>query len=62
MYEWIRPEIIVPVHGEMRHMAEHARFALENGVPQAASSRRMATSSASRPTDPRSSARSGSAG
>ena len=28
MYDWIRPEIIVPVHGEPRHMAEHARFAL----------------------------------
>jgi ribonuclease J len=32
MYRWIRPEIVVPVHGEMRHMAEHARFALEKGV------------------------------
>jgi ribonuclease J len=36
MYRWVRPEIIVPVHGEARHMAEHARFALENGVPRAA--------------------------
>lgn len=35
MYDWIRPEIIVPVHGEPRHMAEHARFALEHGVPRA---------------------------
>lgn len=34
MYEWIRPEILVPVHGEMRHMAEQARFALECGVPK----------------------------
>ncbi|MDP8994398.1 MAG: ribonuclease J [Pseudomonadota bacterium] len=34
MYEWIRPEIIVPVHGEMRHLMEHARFARERGVPQ----------------------------
>jgi ribonuclease J len=33
MYKWIRPEIIVPVHGEMRHMAEHARFAKAEGVP-----------------------------
>jgi ribonuclease J len=32
MYRWIRPEIIVPVHGEMRHMAEHERFARANGV------------------------------
>ena len=35
MYEWIRPEIIVPVHGEPRHMAEQARFALAHGVPRA---------------------------
>lgn len=34
MYRWIRPEIVVPVHGEMRHMAEQARFALEKGVPK----------------------------
>ena len=35
MYRWIRPEIILPVHGEVRHMREQARFALEQGVPQA---------------------------
>jgi ribonuclease J len=34
MYGWIRPEIIVPVHGEMRHMAEHDRFARSRGVPR----------------------------
>ncbi len=33
MYQWIRPEIIVPVHGEMRHMMEQARFARGCGVP-----------------------------
>jgi len=35
MYKWIRPEIVVPVHGEVRHMYEQARFALEQGVPRA---------------------------
>jgi ribonuclease J len=35
MYDWIRPRIIVPVHGEARHMAEQARFALQHGVPEA---------------------------
>ena len=35
MYEWIRPELLVPVHGEMRHMMEHARYGLDKGVPQA---------------------------
>ncbi len=32
MYDWIRPNIVVPVHGEARHMAEQARFALACGV------------------------------
>ena len=35
MYRWVRPQIVVPVHGESRHLAEHARLALANGVPQA---------------------------
>lgn len=34
MYDWIRPQIVVPVHGEVRHLVEHARFALASGVPQ----------------------------
>jgi len=34
MYKWIRPEILLPVHGEMRHMMEQSRFALEQGVPK----------------------------
>ena len=35
MYEWIRPEILVPVHGERRHMAEQARFGIGQGVQRA---------------------------
>ena len=35
MYDWVRPQIVVPVHGEGRHLAEHARLALSHGVPQA---------------------------
>lgn len=34
MYQWIRPEMLVPVHGEQRHLAEHARFAVGLGVPK----------------------------
>ena len=34
MYEWIRPKLLVPVHGEMRHMMEHARYGLGQGIPQ----------------------------
>jgi len=33
MYRWIRPQILVPVHGEMRHMTEQARFGTEQGIP-----------------------------
>ncbi|UYY60216.1 ribonuclease J [Sphingomonas sp. S2-65] len=36
MYKWIRPQIVMPVHGEARHLHEHARFALSQGVPHAA--------------------------
>ncbi len=35
MYRWIRPDIVVPVHGEARHMREQAKVALETGVPNA---------------------------
>ncbi|WP_326913177.1 ribonuclease J [Sphingopyxis chilensis] len=35
LYGWLRPKLIVPVHGEIRHMHEQARFALEKGVPDA---------------------------
>lgn len=35
MYAWARPAIAVPVHGEARHLEEHASFALELGVKEA---------------------------
>ncbi|MBL0925043.1 MAG: ribonuclease J [Sphingomonadaceae bacterium] len=35
LYDWIRPEVLIPVHGERRHMAEQARFALAHGVKNA---------------------------
>lgn len=35
MYGWIRPRISIPVHGERRHMEEHARIARASGVPEA---------------------------
>ncbi len=34
MYRWIRPQIAVPVHGEVRHMIAHAKLARECQVPQ----------------------------
>ena len=35
MYDWIRPTVAIPVHGERRHTEEHARLAREWGVPHA---------------------------
>ncbi|WP_425407942.1 ribonuclease J [Hyphococcus sp.] len=32
MYEWARPQIAIPVHGEARHLEEHAEFAIELGA------------------------------
>ena len=32
MYNWIRPECLIPVHGEQRHMLEHINFAKEMNV------------------------------
>lgn len=34
MYQWARPEIAVPTHGERRHLIEHAAFARDLQVPQ----------------------------
>ena len=35
LYGWLRPDILVPVHGEMRHMQEQARLGRARGIPQA---------------------------
>jgi ribonuclease J len=35
MYKWIRPQILLPVHGEVRHMHEQARLGRSVGIPTA---------------------------
>lgn len=35
MYQWVRPEISVPVHGERRHIYEHAAYAKSLQVQKA---------------------------
>ncbi|MEO6153364.1 MAG: ribonuclease J [Croceibacterium sp.] len=35
MYGWLRPEILVPVHGEVRHLQEQARLGIARGIPHA---------------------------
>ena len=39
MYEWVKPRISIPVHGERRHLVEHADFAKSLQVPQAVPAR-----------------------
>ncbi len=34
MYEWVRPKIAIPAHGEALHLSEHAAFAETLGVEQ----------------------------
>ncbi|WP_158916920.1 ribonuclease J [Caulobacter sp. S45] len=35
MYQWARPTIAIPTHGERRHLIEHMAFARDLQVPQA---------------------------
>ena len=34
MYKWVKPQCVIPVHGEHRHMAEHISFAKEMQIPK----------------------------
>jgi len=34
MYKWVRPRIAIPVHGEARHLTEHARLAKSQGIKE----------------------------
>ncbi len=35
LYGWLRPQILLPVHGEVRHMKEQARLGRACGIPKA---------------------------
>jgi len=35
MYQWVRPQLAIPVHGEQRHLQAHARLARDCQVPHA---------------------------
>ncbi|QDZ02856.1 ribonuclease J [Nitratireductor mangrovi] len=34
MYEWVKPQIVVPVHGEAAHLVAHGSLAAMSGVPR----------------------------
>ncbi|MCP4923183.1 MAG: ribonuclease J [bacterium] len=33
MYKWVRPQVLIPVHGERRHMKAQAKLGDEAGIP-----------------------------
>lgn len=35
MYQWVRPQVAIPVHGEQRHLEAHAQLARDCQVPEA---------------------------
>ena len=35
LYSWLRPQVLVPVHGEMKHMTEQARLGKACQIPKA---------------------------
>jgi ribonuclease J len=35
LYNWLKPRLLVPMHGEMRHLMRHLSFAKECGVSEA---------------------------
>ncbi len=39
LYEWLRPEAAIPVHGEALHLVTHEKFAREMGVKETAPGR-----------------------
>ena len=34
LYEWLKPRVLVPMHGEPRHLYAHAAFAKSCGIPE----------------------------
>ena len=36
LYQWLKPQLVVPVHGEALHLSEHAALASEQGVQEVA--------------------------
>ncbi|MEE2956352.1 MAG: ribonuclease J [Pseudomonadota bacterium] len=35
-YGWVNPPLLIPIHGETRHLIEHCKFAEECGIPSTA--------------------------
>ena len=35
MYDWVKPNFLIPIHGEYLHLKEHAHFAKHSGIQRA---------------------------
>lgn len=52
MYKWVRPKILIPVHGERKHLREHADFGRAHGIPMAHAPRNGQVINLSHPEGP----------
>lgn len=34
LYDWLKPDVLIPVHGEPMHLEAHATFGREKGIPK----------------------------
>jgi len=39
LYSWLKPDVLVPVHGEAAHLVAHAKFGRENNIPNVVEAR-----------------------
>jgi ribonuclease J len=39
LYDWVKPQVLVPVHGEAVHLRAHAELGREHGIPNVISAR-----------------------
>ena len=39
LYSWVKPEVLVPVHGEAMHLLAHAKLGREEGIPNVCEAR-----------------------
>jgi ribonuclease J len=39
LYSWVKPEVLVPVHGESMHLLAHAKLGREEGIPNVCEAR-----------------------
>ena len=39
LYSWVKPEVLVPVHGEAMHLLAHAKLGRESGIPNVCEAR-----------------------